>query len=62
MANEGIDASLLTNYLAGGVVAFVSGLIAIYTVLVSVRKGRFEWFGYYCFAAGIGCFLWFRFG
>lgn len=62
MAAEGIDSTLLTNYLAGGAVAFVSGLIAIFTVLVSVRKGRFEWFGYYCFAAGIGCFLWFQFG
>ncbi len=59
---EGIEASLLTNYIAGGVVAFVSGLIAIYSVLAAVRRGRFEWFGYYCFAAGIGFFLWFRFG
>ena len=62
VATEGIEPSLLTNYLAGSAVAFISGLAAIFTVLVSVRKGRFEWFGYYCFAAGIGCFLWFQFG
>jgi len=57
-----IDMSLLTNYLAGAVVAFLSGLAAIYTVLESIRRGKFEWFALYCFAAGIGCFCWFRFG
>ncbi|MCB1233604.1 MAG: undecaprenyl-diphosphate phosphatase [Verrucomicrobiae bacterium] len=62
MIEEGIDHDLLVNYLAGGAVAFASGLIAIYTVLVSIRRGRFEWFAYYCFAAGILCFLWFKFG
>jgi len=62
LATTGIDPALLTRYLAGSAVAFASGLIAIFTVLVSVRKGKFEWFGYYCFAAGIGCFLWFQFG
>ncbi len=59
---EGIETALLTNYIAGGVVAFLSGLVAIYSVLAAVRKGRFEWFAYYCFAAGIGFFLWFKFG
>lgn len=58
---EGIDSALLVNYVAGAAVAFISGLIAIFSVLAAVRRGRFEWFGYYCFAAGIGFFLWFRF-
>ncbi|MCB1231992.1 MAG: undecaprenyl-diphosphate phosphatase [Verrucomicrobiae bacterium] len=62
MIEQGIESSLLHNYIAGGVVAFISGLIAIYSVLAAVRKGRFEWFAYYCFAAGIGFFLWFKFG
>ena len=62
MVEEGIETALLTNYLAGGAVAFVSGLIAIFTVLVAVRKGKFEWFAYYCFAAGIGFFLYFQYG
>lgn len=60
MVDAGIDTDLLTNYLAGGAMAFISGLIAIYTVLVAVRKGKFEWFAYYCFLAGIGFFLYFR--
>ncbi len=59
---EGIETALLTSYLAGSLVAFLSGLVAIYSVLAAIRRGRFEWFGYYCFAAGIGFFLWFRFG
>jgi undecaprenyl-diphosphatase len=58
---EGIEPALLYNYIAGSCMAFSSGLIAIFTVLVAVRRGRFEWFAYYCFAAGIGCFLWFKF-
>lgn len=62
MVSEGIETALLTNYIAGGIMAFLSGLIAIYSVLAAVRKGRFEWFAYYCFAAGIGFFLWFKFG
>lgn len=62
MMKEGIEPALLTNYLAGGAVAFVSGLIAIFTVMVAVRKGKFEWFAYYCFAAGIGFFFYFQQG
>ncbi|MCB1065306.1 MAG: undecaprenyl-diphosphate phosphatase [Verrucomicrobiae bacterium] len=62
IAAEGIDTGLLTHYIAGGVVAFLSGLVAIYSVLAAVRRGRFEWFAYYCFLAGIGFFLWFRYG
>ena len=62
IVSEGIETELLHHYLAGGVVAFVSGLIAIYSVLAAVRKGRFEWFAYYCFTAGIAFFLWFKFG
>ena len=51
-----IDASLMTPFLIGGLVSFVSGLIAVYAVLSSIRKGKFEYFAYYCFAVGtIAC-------
>ena len=52
---------LLTNYLVGAGVAFGSGLIAIYTVLASIRKGKFEYFGIYCLIAGTAAFLYFKF-
>ena len=42
----------LGPYLAGTVFAFVSGLLAVYGVLASIRRGKFEYFGYYCMLAG----------
>jgi len=51
----------LTNYLVGTAVAFVSGLIAIYTVLAAIRRGKFEYFGIYCLIAGLAAFLYFQF-
>ncbi|MEM1297420.1 MAG: undecaprenyl-diphosphate phosphatase, partial [Verrucomicrobiota bacterium] len=56
------DPALMTNYLVGGAVAFLSGLAAIYTVLTAIRKGKFEYFAYYCFALGILGFWYFKFG
>ncbi|MEM7602572.1 MAG: undecaprenyl-diphosphate phosphatase [Verrucomicrobiota bacterium] len=55
-----VDATLLTPYLAGAVVAFLSGLIAIYSVLAAIRRGKFEYFGIYCLIAGLLAFLYFR--
>ena len=34
--------------------AAVVGLFAIYLVMGAVRRGKLEYFSYYCFAAGIG--------
>lgn len=55
-----IDAALLMPYLAGALVAFLSGLIAIYSVLAAIRRGKFEFFGVYCVVAGLAAFLFFR--
>ena len=51
----------LTTYIVGTAVAFLSGLIAIYTVLAAIRRGRFEYFGIYCLVAGLIAFLYFQF-
>ncbi len=59
---EGVESALLQNYIIGAVVAFISGLIAIYTVLVAIRRGKFEYFGIYCLIAGIAAFCYFKFG
>lgn len=53
--------ALLGTYAIGGAVAFVSGLLAVYAVLASVRRGKFEHFAYYCFAVGITGFFYFKF-
>ncbi|NOY00905.1 MAG: undecaprenyl-diphosphate phosphatase [Verrucomicrobia bacterium] len=58
---DGIDASLAVPYLAGGTVSFVSGLIAVYAVLSSIRKGKFEYFAYYCIAVGLIAFIYLQF-
>ncbi len=45
-------------YFVGSAVAFVVALAAVYLVLEAVRRGHFEWFGYYCLAAGgLGLYL-----
>ena len=48
-----LESELVGQYLVGGALAFVVGLGAIYVVLAVVRRGRFDFFAYYCFAAGL---------
>ncbi len=48
-------------FAAGAVAAFVTGLFAVYAVLATIRRGKFEYFAYYCMAVGllgVGYFLW----
>lgn len=46
-------------YLAGIAVAFVTGLLAIYAVISSLRHGKFAYFGLYCITIGIGGLIYF---
>lgn len=55
-----IETELLGAYIAGGAVAFLSGLAAIYAVLAAIRRGKFEYFGVYCVIAGLLAFFYFR--
>ena len=48
-----LSPDVIGRYTVGAALAFGFGLLAVYTVLAVVRKGRFEYFGYYCFAAGL---------
>jgi undecaprenyl-diphosphatase len=43
----------------GAIVAFISGYLAIIWLLDLVKKGKLEWFGYYCFFISISGFLWY---
>lgn len=54
-----IDNSLIGQYIAGSIAAFALGLVAVYAVLTTVRKGKFQYFGYYCLAVGILGLLYF---
>ena len=52
------DNTHMTHYLVGALFAFVTGLVAVYGVLATIRKGKFDYFAYYCFAAGaLGLYL-----
>ncbi|MFP6872803.1 MAG: undecaprenyl-diphosphate phosphatase [Verrucomicrobiales bacterium] len=46
-------------YLTGILVAFLTGLFAIYTVISSLRHGKFAYFGIYCITIGIAGLIYF---
>ena len=50
---EGVDTSLLPNYLAGMVVAGVVGYFSIQLVRLLASKGKFGNFAYYCWIVGV---------
>lgn len=53
-----LDSAMIGQYGFGLVVTFISSLFAVYAVLALIKKGKFEYFAYYCFAAGaIGLYL-----
>ncbi len=45
--------------LSGTIIAFLSGILAIYLLLGLVRRGKFSYFAFYCFAVGIAGLLYF---
>lgn len=47
------------EYLAGAISAGVVGLFAIYLVMGAVKRGKLEYFSYYCFAAGVAGMIYF---
>ena len=53
-----INPDLVGHYLVGTAVTFITSLLAVYAVLTVIKKGKFVYFGYYCFAAGaLGLYL-----
>jgi undecaprenyl-diphosphatase len=53
-----VESALMSHYLVGLVTTFVASLFAVYAVLALIKRGKFVYFGYYCFAAGaLGLYL-----
>ncbi|MGC6427804.1 MAG: undecaprenyl-diphosphate phosphatase [Akkermansiaceae bacterium] len=50
---EALKSCLSVPYLAGAVAAAIVGLLAISLVMGAVKRGKLEYFSYYCFTAGI---------
>ncbi|MFC5051739.1 undecaprenyl-diphosphate phosphatase [Rubritalea spongiae] len=57
--SHALSACFNTPYLAGAIAAAIVGLLAIYLVMGAVKKGRLEYFSYYCFAAGAAGMVYF---
>ncbi len=53
MLSIGFEQELIINYIAGGVIAFLSGVLAIKVFIKLLGGNKFHYFSYYCFAAGI---------
>jgi undecaprenyl-diphosphatase len=49
----GFGQELIIGYIAGGIVAFLSGVLAIRVFIKLLTGNKFHYFSYYCFAAGI---------
>lgn len=53
-----ISSDLIFHYFVAILVTFLFSLFAVYGVLTIIKKGKFEYFAYYCFAAGaVGLYL-----
>ncbi|MEW6049652.1 MAG: undecaprenyl-diphosphate phosphatase [Candidatus Zixiibacteriota bacterium] len=48
-----MEGQVAGQYLFAALLSFIFGLISVYWVLRSVKRGKFEYFAYYCFAAGL---------
>lgn len=57
---EIVRGDLLLPYSMGALAAFCSGLFAVAVVLKAIRRGKFQYFAYYCFAVGIVGMIYFK--
>jgi undecaprenyl-diphosphatase len=56
---ERFTSELLAPYLAGAISSFLVGLFAVAIVMTAIKRGKFQYFAYYCFAAGITGMIYF---
>lgn len=49
----GLEKKMLLNYLLGGIVSFLSGIIAIKLCIKLLLNSKFHYFAYYCWAVGL---------
>jgi len=53
-----LDSSLYVPYAAGFLGSMLAGLFAVYAVMALIKQGRFQYFAFYCLAAGaLGVYL-----
>ena len=49
----------IAPYLAGAVSSFTVGILAVALVMTAIKRGKFQYFAYYCFAAGVSGIVYF---
>jgi len=59
MLETGLPSSELLMIIVGAIAAALSGYWAIKVMLQLVKKGRLEYFAYYCWAVGLAGLVWF---
>ena len=52
MFTLGIERAMLLNYMVGGLVAFLAGIVAIKVFIKLLKEQKFQYLAYYCWAAG----------
>ncbi|MDC1406557.1 undecaprenyl-diphosphate phosphatase, partial [Akkermansiaceae bacterium] len=57
--SEALKSCFTGPYLAGAIAAAIVGLLAIYLVMGAVKRGKLEYFSYYCFAVATAGVLYF---
>jgi len=53
LLTTGLESTMLVNYLAGTMIAFVSGVFAIKVFIRMLSAGKFHYFAYYCWTIGL---------
>jgi undecaprenyl-diphosphatase len=56
------SADAMVNLISGTIISFVSGYFAILWLLDIVKKGKLQWFGYYCFLVSLLGISWYLLG
>jgi undecaprenyl-diphosphatase len=62
LLHTGIPAEEGVTLLIGTIVAYVVGVVALKWLLGVIRRGRLDWFAYYCYAVGLAGIIWFARG
>jgi undecaprenyl-diphosphatase len=62
LLQTGIPSHETVTLLVGTIAAYGAGAIALKWLLGVIRRGRLDWFAYYCYAVGLAGVIWFARG
>ncbi|MCJ7663089.1 MAG: undecaprenyl-diphosphate phosphatase [Desulfobacterales bacterium] len=62
LLHTGVPTQQAVTLLVGTIVAYGAGAIALKWLLGVIRRGRLQWFAYYCYAVGLAGLIWFARG